>query len=96
MRYPDNDDYKNLKRVMKYIQGTMLTTSIMSINNSENIRCYVDAAFVVNKDMRIHTGGFVTTVTGGAYVQLSKLKLNTKNSTEANIVGVEDVLIRVI
>ena len=38
--------------------------------------------------MGIHTGGFITMVTGGSYVQSRKLKLNTKSSTEAELVGV--------
>ena len=46
--------------------------------------------------MRSHTGGLMTMGTGGAYVQSSKQKLNTKISTKAEIVGVYDVLIQVI
>ena len=68
----------------------------MSINKSGNIKCYVDAEFAVHKDMRSHTGGFMTMGTGGTYVQSSKNKLNTKSSTEADIFGVDDVLTQVI
>ena len=46
--------------------------------------------------MRSHTGGFMTMGTGGAYVQSRKQNLNTKSSTEAEIVGVDDVLTQVI
>ena len=46
--------------------------------------------------MRSHNGGFKTMGTGGAYVQSSKKKLNTKSSTEAEIVGVDDVMNQVI
>ena len=35
-------------------------------------------------------------VTGGAYVQSRKHKLNTKSSTEAKLIGVDDVLTQVI
>ena len=38
----------------------------------------------------------MTMGTGGAYVQSSKQKLNTKSSTGSNIVGVDDVLAQVI
>ena len=48
------------------------------------------------KDMRSHTGGFVTMGTVGAYVWSSKQKLNTNSSTEAELVGVDDVLTQVI
>ena len=42
-------------------------------------------------DMRIHTGVFMKTVTGGAYVQFSKQKLNTNISNETELVGVDYV-----
>ena len=51
--------------------------------------------FAVQKDMRIHTGGFMTMGIGGAYVQSIKKKLNTKRSTEAELVGVNDVFTQV-
>ena len=81
---------------MNYIQGTIGLPLILSIDKSGNIKWYVDASFVVHKDMRSHTGGFMTMVKGGAYVQYIKNKLNTKSSTEADIVGVDDVLTQVI
>ena len=68
----------------------------MSIDKSGNIKWYVDASFAVQTDMRSHTGGFMTTGKGGAYVQSSKQKLKTKSSTEAKLVGVDDVLAQVI
>ena len=46
--------------------------------------------------MGSHTGGFMTMGTRGDYVQSSKQKLNTKSSTEAKLVGVDDVLTQVI
>ena len=57
---------------------------------------YVDSEFTVQKDMMSHTGGFMTMGTGGAYVQSIKQKLNTKSSTEAGIVGVDDVITQLI
>ena len=46
--------------------------------------------------MRIHTGEFMTMVTGGAYVKSIKQKMDTRSSTEAELVGVDDVLTQVI
>ena len=92
----DTDDYKNLVRVLKYIQGTIDLPLIFLIDKSGNIKWYIDAAFVVHKDMRSHTGGFMTLGTGGESFQSIKQKLNTKSSTEAKLVGVDGVLIQVI
>ena len=46
--------------------------------------------------MMSHTGGLVTMGTGGTYFQYIKKKLNTKSSTEAKLVGVENILTQVI
>ena len=46
--------------------------------------------------MKRHTGGFMTMGTGGAYVQSNKKNMTTKSSTEAELVGVDDVLAQVI
>ena len=67
MREPDTDDYKNMDMVMNYIQGTIDLPLIISINKSGNIKCYVDAEFVVHKETRSYNYGFVTMGTGGAY-----------------------------
>ena len=68
MRGPDTDDYKKLARVMKYLQGTIGLPLILSIDKSGNIKWYVDAFFAAHKDMRSHTGGFMTMGRGGAYM----------------------------
>ena len=81
---------------MNYIQGNIGLTLILSIDKSGNIKWYVDAAFAVHKDMSSHTGGFINMGTRGAYVHSRKNNLNTKISTEAEIVGVDDVLTQVI
>jgi hypothetical protein len=42
--------------------------------------------------MKSHTGGVMSLGTGAAYSTSKKQKLNTKSSTEAELVGVDDVL----
>jgi hypothetical protein len=52
----------------------------------------VDASFAVHKDMRSHTGA-VLSLGQGALVSMSlKQKINTKSSTEAELVGVDDAM----
>ena len=45
---------------MKYIQSTIVVIFILSIYKYDNVKWYVDAAFDVHKDIRSHTGGFMT------------------------------------
>ena len=52
----------------------------------------MDAAYAVHGDMRSQTGGCVTLGKGMALNYSLKQKLNTKSSTEAELVGVDDLI----
>ena len=67
VREYDTDNYNNMAMVMKYIQGIISLPLILSIDQSGNIQWYVDEEFAVHKDMRNHTGVFVTMGIGGYY-----------------------------
>ena len=58
------EDYKKLAMVTKYIQGTVGLPLILYMDKYGNIKWYFYAEFAVHKDMMIHTGGFMTMVTG--------------------------------
>jgi hypothetical protein len=48
---------------------------------------WIDASYAVHPDMKSHTGGAVSFGTGAALSKSSKQKLNTRSSTEAELVG---------
>jgi hypothetical protein len=64
----------------------------LSANNLNIIKWWVDASYGVHHDMRSHTGGTMSMGTGAAYSTSRRQKLNTKSSTEAELVGIDDVL----
>ena len=53
---------------------------------------WVNAAYVVHPDFKIHTGGCMSFGYGMIHFNQSNQKLNTKSSTEAEVVGVSDCL----
>jgi hypothetical protein len=53
---------------------------------------YVDASFAVHSNMRGHTGGCLTMGRGFPISVSTKQKLNTKSSTESELVGVNDMM----
>ena len=64
----------------------------MGIDDKGSLHTYVDVAYAVHVDMRSQTGG-VLSLGHGTFGQKSiKQKLNTKSSTEAEVVGVADIL----
>ena len=53
---------------------------------------WVDASYAVHPNMRSHTGGALSFGTGILHGKSSKKKLNTKSSTEAELVAVNDYI----
>ena len=52
----------------------------------------MDASYAVHPNMKSHTGRVMSFGTGGIICKSSKQKLNTKSSTEAELVGASDYL----
>ena len=56
------------------------------------IQWWVDASFATHPNCRSHTGATLSFGKGSVYSMSSKQKLNTRSSTEAELVGINDVL----
>ena len=93
---PDLDDQKKLTRVMKYLQSTAHLPLILGLDGKGNIYWSVDAAFAVHSDMRGHTGAHMSMGHGTIVAMSSKQKMNTRSSTEAELVGVDQPLLLIL
>eukprot|EP00978_Attheya_sp_CCMP212_P046656 scaffold403813_cov59-Attheya_sp.AAC.3 len=60
------------------------------------IKWWVDASYVVHPDMRSHTGATMSLGKGSIYSTSTRQKLNTKSSTEAELVGVSDAMSQIL
>ena len=60
VRKPDEDDWKKLTRLVKYIKSTVETKLTLSSNNTNIVKWWVDGSYTVHKDMKSHTGGLMT------------------------------------
>jgi hypothetical protein len=85
-------DQMKLKRVLEYINGTMDLEYTLGADDLAKMRTWVDASYAVHPDMKSHTGGVISFGTGGIVCKSTKQKLNTKSSTEAELVGASDYL----
>ena len=92
----DEDDWKKLKRLLEYLHSTANMPLTLSIDNLSGIKSWVDASYAIHKDMRSHTGGIIMMGKGTLYARSSKQKINTKSSTEAELVGASDFLSQTI
>ena len=96
VKCPDMNDKRKLDRLLKYLSGTLDHVLILKPRGNLNVVGYIDAAFGCHPDGKSHTGLVVTV--GGATVLCAstKQKIVTKNSTEAELVGLSDKVMSVI
>ena len=88
---PDKDDWNKLVRCMKYLNFTKKLTLTLVSDKLPICKWWIDAAYAVHPDCRSHTWS-TTTLGKGSIINIStKQKLNTRSSTEAELVGVDDV-----
>jgi hypothetical protein len=87
----DADDWKKLKRCLQYLYGTKDLKLTLSASNLTVIKWWVDASYAIHPNMKSHTGAALSLGRGIIFGKSAKQKLNTKSSTEAEIVGVSDI-----
>ena len=85
-------DWDKLKRVMQFLNRTLDDYMIIGADCLTVLKTWVDASYGVHPDMKSHTGGVVSLGRGVIMSKSSKQKLNTKSSTEAELVGASDYL----
>ena len=93
---PDEDDWKKLVRLVKYLNGTKTLKLTLNASNSDECKWWVDASYAVHPNMRSHTGIAFSMGNGTPICFSTKQKLNTKSSTEAELVGADDAMPNVL
>ena len=92
VREPNVDDWRKLEHLIEYFKSTTDMPLILGADNSGVLNWYVDASFAVHSNMRGHTGGGLTLGKGFPIASSTKQKLNTRSSTESELVGVDDMM----
>jgi hypothetical protein len=96
VKEPNEADWQKLLRLMKYLNGTRTKVLRIKADSIHIIKWYVDASFAVHPDFKSHTGGYMTMGEGTIQAISRKQKLNTRSSTESELVGVDDVATMVL
>ena len=96
VRAPDQDDWLKLPHLMMYIRGTIYLPLTLSANGTIMLKWYVYGFYGVNPNMRGHSGGLLSIGTGLPISSSTKKKLNTRSSTESDIVGVDEFMLSIL
>ena len=87
---PTTVDWKKLERVVGYLKRTKDLG--LRLNSLEDLCVYgyADASFAIHHDYKSQSGLFITCGQGALYVKSNVQKLNTKSSSESELVALSD------
>jgi hypothetical protein len=83
-------DLSKLKRAIRYIRATANLGITLDATKFVGVMGYIDASYGIHKDCRGHTGVVIVLGRGPIFAASSKQKINTKSSTESELVGLSD------
>lgn len=88
----DVQDWKKLRRLLTYLRDTMDMPLILKAESMTVIKWWVDAAYGVRSDYRSQTGATMSFGLGTISNKSAKQNLNTKSSTEAELIAASDMV----
>ncbi len=86
---PDKEDWGILKRALKYLNGTSELKLKLSMDNLALLKWYVDGLHSMHWDCKGHAGAMFSMGKGATVSYSRKVKLNTRSSTEKELVGAD-------
>jgi hypothetical protein len=96
VRQPDQDDWGKLVRVLRYLAGTKHMKLNLTIDDLNSIHWWVDASYGTHHDGKGHTGMMMSMGKGAILSSSKKQKMNTKSSTESELVGIDDCISKIL
>eukprot|EP00804_Cyclotella_cryptica_P012544 CCRYP_019916-RA/>CCRYP_019916-RA protein AED:0.26 eAED:0.26 QI:0/-1/0/1/-1/0/1/0/260 len=96
VKKPDKDDWRKIRKVLEYLNGTIDLKLRIEVKDMKVMRWFVDAAHMVHWDCKGQTGTAMTMGRGAVLSYSSKQKVNTKSSTEMELVGVDDAISNIL
>ena len=77
---------------MKFLKQTAEDKLTLKADGTGELKWYVDASFAVHPDFRSHTGATMTMGKGAVTSLSRKQGMNTRSSTEAEVVAADEVV----
>ena len=93
---PTEEDLKKLYRTIRYLRGSRDMGIALEPLKHVSLYAFIDASYGVHFDMRSQSGCVIGIGLGPIYAKSSAQKLNTKSSTESELVALSDNTSQVI
>jgi hypothetical protein len=92
----NENDWAKLLRVLGFLKGTINDVLTLEADDTNTLTWYIDAAFAVHADMKSHTGAIFTMGKGAVISGSNKHKVNSRSSTESELISVDDKIAKVL
>ena len=93
MQKSNHSDWKKLKRLLQFINCTIDEKLTLRADKGLTfVKYWVDASYAIHPDMRGHTGAHMSLGQGTIVGISTKQKMNTRSSTESELVGCDEPL----
>ena len=89
---PDEDAWKKLVRMIDYLRSTLEPPLTLEASNTNIAKWWVDGSYGVHPDCKSQTGGTQSLGKGSIISSSTKQKLNTRSSTETELVAADDLM----
>ena len=96
VKEPDEQDWFKLMKLMSYLNYSQNDVLTLHADDKATITWYLDAAFAVHNDFKSHTGATMNLGNGSIQSISTKQKVNTRSSTEAELVSMDDIISKVL
>eukprot|EP00978_Attheya_sp_CCMP212_P001665 scaffold3444_cov50-Attheya_sp.AAC.1 len=93
---PNKSDWNKLVRLMDFLKATQDEVATLEADDTQMMQWHIDAAFAVHGDFKSHTGATLTLGKGTMTSISCKQKINTRSSTESELVGLDDVIAKML
>ena len=93
---PNEQDLTKLTRLLFYLNDTKDLGLVLEVTNGIKVLAYIDASHGSHPNFKGHTGGIISLGHGAVHAKSSKQKLNSKSSTETELIGLSDYLSQVL
>jgi hypothetical protein len=92
VKSPDSDDWSKMKRILGYLLETMEYYFTLNCSNLSNLTWYIDGSYASHSDMKGQSGAVLVAGDCAVLFKSNKQKVNTRSSTETELIAVDDAL----
>ena len=92
LKDPDINYWGIMIQVLQFLSQTMRNYRVIGVDNIYKVLTYVYTSYSTHDNIRSHTGGCMTFGWGLIHEKSSKHKLNTKISTDYEVVGASNYI----